>query len=141
MTVDAEKRKSEVTHLNMHREEDPRMFKIPNDPRVTRVGGLPAPLVDRRASTASQRSERRDVTRRPAPVDPRGGHYVDDWARQRLSIKPGITGLWQVLGRSDITFGEMTQLDYLYVTGWSLKQDVRLILLTIPSLFRPRQAF
>ena len=67
--------------------------------------------------------------------------FVENWARKRLELKPGITGLWQVLGRSDIPFDEMTKLDYLYVTSWSLKEDLRLILLTLPSLFRERQAY
>ena len=54
--------------------------------------------------------------------------------------KPGITGLWQVLGRSDIPFGEMVQLDYLYVTSWSLGGDIKLIAKTIPRLISPRGA-
>jgi len=70
-------------------------------------------------------------------------YYADDAADfiKRLDLKPGITGLWQVLGRSDIPFDEMTKLDYVYVTNWSLREDIRLILLTIPSLLRPRRAF
>ena len=67
--------------------------------------------------------------------------HVQEWARKRLDIKPGITGLWQVLGRSDIPFDEMTKLDYVYVTNWSLREDIRLILLTVPALLRPRRAF
>jgi lipopolysaccharide/colanic/teichoic acid biosynthesis glycosyltransferase len=59
---------------------------------------------------------------------------VEEWATRRLDLKPGITGLWQVLGRSNIPFGEMVRLDYLYVTSWSLMGDVRLILRTIPIL-------
>jgi lipopolysaccharide/colanic/teichoic acid biosynthesis glycosyltransferase len=62
-------------------------------------------------------------------------------ARKRLDIKPGITGLWHVLGRSDIPFDEMTKLDYVYVTNWSLREDIRLILLTVPALLRTRRAF
>jgi lipopolysaccharide/colanic/teichoic acid biosynthesis glycosyltransferase len=56
-------------------------------------------------------------------------------------LKPGITGLWQVLGRSEIPFAEMTRLDYLYVTSWSLWGDVVLIFRTLPALWRPRNAF
>jgi lipopolysaccharide/colanic/teichoic acid biosynthesis glycosyltransferase len=61
--------------------------------------------------------------------------------RNRLNLKPGVTGLWQVLGRSDIPFDEMTKLDYLYVTSWSLWGDLRLILRTLPALLRARQAY
>src|SRR6185295_15195451 len=53
---------------------------------------------------------------------------------RRLDLKPGITGLWQVLGRDDIPFEEMIKLDYLYVTGWSLLNDVKLVLRTFPLL-------
>ena len=67
--------------------------------------------------------------------------HVERWARKRLELKPGMAALWQVPGRSDIAFDEMTKLDYLYVTSWSSKEYVRLILLTLPSLFRPRKAY
>jgi lipopolysaccharide/colanic/teichoic acid biosynthesis glycosyltransferase len=59
-----------------------------------------------------------------------------EWARKRLDLKPGITGLWQVLGRSAIPFDEMVRLDYLYVTSWSLGKDCRLLLRTIPAVVR-----
>jgi exopolysaccharide production protein ExoY len=52
-----------------------------------------------------------------------------------------VTGLWQVLGRSDIPFEEMVQLDYRYVTGWSLLNDVKIALRTIPVLLRSRHAY
>jgi lipopolysaccharide/colanic/teichoic acid biosynthesis glycosyltransferase len=51
-------------------------------------------------------------------------------------LRPGITGLWQVLGRDAIPFSEMVRLDYLYVTGWSLGGDLRLLLRTVPTVFR-----
>jgi lipopolysaccharide/colanic/teichoic acid biosynthesis glycosyltransferase len=59
-----------------------------------------------------------------------------EWARRRLDLKPGMTGLWQVLGRSAIPFEEMVRLDYLYVTSWSLGLDCRLLLRTIPVVVR-----
>ena len=59
-------------------------------------------------------------------------------ARARLNLKPGITGLWRVLGASDIPFDEMTKLDYLHVTNWSLAADMRLLL---PTLRRARIAY
>ena len=66
---------------------------------------------------------------------------IERSARARLNLKAGITGLWQVLGASDNPFDEMTKLDYLYVTNWSLAADMRLLLLTLPSLTRARTAF
>jgi lipopolysaccharide/colanic/teichoic acid biosynthesis glycosyltransferase len=61
---------------------------------------------------------------------------VADWVRKRLILKPGMTGLWQVSGRSAIPFEEMVKLDYLYVTTWSLTGDCRLLLQTLPLVFR-----
>jgi len=76
---------------------------------------------------------------RPLPLDE--DELVEDWGRHRLTLKPGITGLWQVSGRSSIPFGEMLNLDYIYVSGWSLWGDLRLIARTIPAVFRGRQAY
>ena len=70
----------------------------------------------------------------PRPIILDEDQYVNGWARRRLDLKPGMTGLWQVLGASDIPFDEMTKLDYLYVTNWSLAEDLRLIMLTLPSI-------
>ena len=77
----------------------------------------------------------------PRPLILDEDQYVLAWARRRLDLKPGITGLWQVMGASDIPFEEMTKLDYLYVTNWSLREDVRLTLLTLPALTRSRAAY
>ena len=58
------------------------------------------------------------------------------WGERRLALKPGITGLWQVLGSSSIAFDEMLDLDYLYVTSWSPWGDLRLVLRTLPVVVR-----
>ncbi|HET8743495.1 MAG TPA: sugar transferase, partial [Gaiella sp.] len=136
MVADAETRKGEVAHLNMHREDDPRMFKVPEDPRVTRVGAfLRRSRIDELPQLFNVvKGEMSLVGPRPLILDE--DRFVERWARRRLSLRPGITGLWQVLGASDIPFEEMTKLDYLYVTNWSLREDVRLIMRTIPSLAR-----
>jgi exopolysaccharide biosynthesis polyprenyl glycosylphosphotransferase len=141
MVNDAEKRKSEVAHLNMHVKDDPRMFKVPNDPRVTRVGAI---LRRTRLDELPQllnviHGEMSLVGPRPLILDE--DQFVERWARRRLELKPGMTGLWQVLGASDIPFDEMTKLDYLYVTNWSLREDLRLIMLTVPALARARAAY
>jgi len=68
--------------------------------------------------------------------------YEDDkiagWARRRLDLTPGITGLWQVMGRNEIGFDEMVKLDYLYVNNWSLWWDVKILLRTAPVVFLRR---
>jgi lipopolysaccharide/colanic/teichoic acid biosynthesis glycosyltransferase len=76
----------------------------------------------------------------PRPLILEEDQYVIDWRRRRLGLKPGITGLWQVLGRDDIPFDEMVKLDYLYVTTWSPMNDLKLMLRTIPLLFHGRPA-
>ena len=72
----------------------------------------------------------------PRPLILDEDRFVADWARRRLDLKPGITGLWQVIGRDDIPFAEMTRLDYLYVTSWSLFNDLKLIVRTFPTVMR-----
>jgi exopolysaccharide biosynthesis polyprenyl glycosylphosphotransferase len=141
MSADAESQKQNVAYLNMHARGDSRMFKIPNDPRVTRVGSfLRRSSLDELPQLLNVlKGEMSLVGPRPLILDE--DQHVEDWARKRLSLRPGITGLWQVLGRSDIPFEEMTKLDYLYVTNWSLGEDLRLIFLTLPALARSRAAY
>ena len=140
MGEDAERRKQEVAHLNRHarRDGDPRMFKIPNDPRVTRFGRL---LRRYELDELPQlwnviKGEMSLVGPRPLILDE--DREVHGWGRRRLELKPGMTGLWQVLGRSAISFEEMLRLDYLYVTNWSLWLDLKLLGRTIPLVFAGR---
>ena len=143
MSVDADDRKGEVAHLNMHAQDggDGRMFKIPDDPRTTKVGRfLRRYSLDELPQLINVlKGDMSLVGPRPLILDE--DKQVAEWARKRLYLRPGITGLWQVLGRSDIGFEEMTKLDYLYVINWSLGGDLRLILKTIPAIFRARRAY
>jgi exopolysaccharide biosynthesis polyprenyl glycosylphosphotransferase len=138
MGVDADERKSEVAHLNQHLQNggDPRMFKIPDDPRVTRFGcWLRRYSIDELPQLFNVlRGQMSLVGPRPLILDE--DQYVHAWARQRLNLKPGCTGPWQVQGRSEIPFEEMVRLDYLYVTGWSLFGDLKLVFRTFPMLYR-----
>ena len=142
MSTDAEERKPELAHLNKHAQNggDPRMFKIPDDPRVTRVGAfLRRYSLDELPQLLNVlRGEMSLVGPRPLILDE--DQHVHEWGRERLNLKPGITGPWQVLGRSNIPFEEMVRLDYLYVTGWSLFRDAGLILRTVPAVARARKA-
>ena len=72
----------------------------------------------------------------PRPLVLEEDRFVEGWARKRLLVKPGMTGLWQVLGRSAIPFEEMVNLDYVYVTSWSFANDCRLLARTIPLVLR-----
>jgi exopolysaccharide biosynthesis polyprenyl glycosylphosphotransferase len=134
MVVDAEERKATLGCLNKHAQpgSDARMFKIPDDPRITKVGSL------LRRCSLDELPQLINVLRGemslvgPRPLILEEDRHVRQWARKRMNLKPGMTGLWQVLGRSDIPFEEMVKLDYLYVTTWSPWNDFRLLLRTVP---------
>jgi exopolysaccharide biosynthesis polyprenyl glycosylphosphotransferase len=138
MVADADDRKAEVAHLNKHgrRGGDPRMFKIAGDPRVTRVGRF------LRRFSLDELPQLINVLRAemtlvgPRPLIPDEDRHVEGWGRKRLDLKPGMTGAWQILGRNEIPFGEMVKLDYLYVTTWSLTNDLLLLVRTLPLVFK-----
>jgi lipopolysaccharide/colanic/teichoic acid biosynthesis glycosyltransferase len=143
MVSDADLRKRELAHLNKHHDTDgaPTMFKIVGDPRVTPVGRI------LRRYSLDELPQLINVAKGemslvgPRPLIPEEDQHVADWARHRLDIKPGITGPWQVLGRSDIPFQDMLQLDYMYVGRWSLYEDLKIILRTIPAVLLERGAY
>ena len=132
MVADAEARHDE---LLIH-SKDPRWLHLEHDPRITRVGRL------LRVTSLDELPQLWNVLRGdmslvgPRPLVAEEDQMVDEWARGRLDLTPGITGLWQVLGRTSIPFEEMVKLDYLYVTNWSLWGDVRLILRTLPAVLK-----
>ena len=142
MCVDAEARKPGLAALNKHRQNggDAKMFKIADDPRVTRVGRF------LRRYSLDELPQLINIVKGemslvgPRPLILEEDQHVVAWRRRRLNLKPGITGLWQVLGRDSIPFEEMVKLDYLYVTTWSLLNDVKLILRTIPVFFNAHTA-
>jgi exopolysaccharide biosynthesis polyprenyl glycosylphosphotransferase len=139
MVADADVHRGALAHLNHHAASgDARLFKVFADPRATRVG-----RVLRRFSLDELpqlvnvlKGEMSLVGPRPLILDE--DRYVTEWARKRLSLKPGITGLWQTLGRNEIPFGEMVRLDYTYVTTWSLFNDFKILLRTLPEIARDR---
>ena len=138
MAADADERKHEVAHLNKYLQpgDDPRMFKIPDDPRITRVGQLLRRFsLDELPQLFNVlRAEMSLVGARPLILEE--DELIDEWCRRRLQLKPGITGLWQVLGRNDIPFEEMLALDYRYVTRWSIFSDLSILGRTLPVVLR-----
>ena len=129
MVNDAEERKSEVAHLN---EMDGPVFKIRKDPRITPVGAILRKFsIDELPQLINViKGDMSLVGPRP-PLFSEVDQY--DWSdRRRLSVKPGITCLWQVSGRNDLTFDEWMVLDRKYIDAWSIWLDLRILLKTIP---------
>jgi exopolysaccharide biosynthesis polyprenyl glycosylphosphotransferase len=138
MTVDAEERRLELIDLNEH---DGPLFKIRNDPRITRVGAfLRKYSLDELPQLINVvRGEMSLVGPRP-PLASEVAQY-EGHAHRRLLVKPGITGLWQVSGRSDLGWDETVQLDLRYVEDWSLGLDVVLLARTAVSVLKGRGAY
>ncbi len=129
MVVDAEERKKDLAHLN---EVDGPVFKIKKDPRVTQVGAVIRKLsIDELPQLINvAKGEMSLVGPRP-PLPSEVDLY--DWTdRKRLSIRPGITCLWQVSGRNELSFQEWMELDRTYIDNWSTWLDFKILLRTIP---------
>ena len=127
--------------LRSRNEADGPLFKIRDDPRSTRVG-----RIIRRASLDELpqfvnilRGQMSLVGPRP-PLASEVAKY-EGWQRKRLVVKPGLTGLWQVSGRSDLSFDEMCLLDIYYIENWSLWMDVRILLRTVPQFLLGKGAY
>ena len=132
---------AEQEELARGEEVDGRRFKLRVDPRVTRVGGfLRRTSLDELPQFYNVvRGEMSLVGPRPALPD-EVAHY-QEWHKQRLEVVPGITGLWQVSGRSDIPFDEMVLLDVYYIENWSLGLDLRMLLQTVPKVLFGQGAY
>jgi exopolysaccharide biosynthesis polyprenyl glycosylphosphotransferase len=137
MVLDAEERKDDVRALN---ELSGPVFKAESDPRITRIGKwLRKTSVDELPQLLNVLEGSMSlVGPRPLPVDEQ--QRIRGWHRRRLSMKPGITGLWQVSGRSNIDFEEWMHLDLRYVDEWSLALDAKLLALTLPAVVSGRGA-
>jgi exopolysaccharide biosynthesis polyprenyl glycosylphosphotransferase len=134
MVLDAEKRIRDVERLN---EVSGPVFKIKNDPRITPLGAFfRKTSIDELPQLFNVlRGEMSLVGPRPLPVRDYEG-FNEDWQRRRFSVKPGMTCLWQVRGRSSISFEKWMELDLQYIDGWSLWLDFQILMLTIPAVFR-----
>jgi len=138
MYMDAEERKQEL--LSQNEMEGP-MFKLESDPRITKVGAfLRKTSLDELPQFFNILAGHMSlVGTRPPTVDEFKEYQL--YYRRRLSIKPGLTGLWQVSGRSDITdFKEVVKLDLQYIDNWALTSDIRIILMTLLVVLKSKGA-
>ena len=138
MQTDADQRQEELEGLN---EADGALFKIRSDPRVTRVGRLLRRFsLDELPQLVNVlRGEMSLVGPRPLPM--RDYERLEEWHRKRYLVLPGITGLWQISGRSELDFDELVRLDFLYLERWSVFLDLSIMMKTIPAVLRSRGAF
>ncbi|MER7009065.1 exopolysaccharide biosynthesis polyprenyl glycosylphosphotransferase [Dactylosporangium sp. NPDC000555] len=138
MHIDAEARLAELRHLN---EVDGALFKLRNDPRVTRVGRLLRKFsLDELPQLLNVIGGSMSLVGPRPPLPEEVAVYPDD-ARRRLAVRPGMTGLWQVSGRSDLSWDEAVRLDLQYVENWSLSLDLVIMLRTLSAVTRGAGAY
>jgi exopolysaccharide biosynthesis polyprenyl glycosylphosphotransferase len=142
MHADAEQSKPAIAELNTHGGGvETGMFKAHRDPRITPYGRK------LRRRSFDELPQLWNVLKGdmslvgPRPLIPSEDSQVVGRFRSRLDLGPGVTGMWQVHGRSDIPFDDMVRLDYLYVTNWSLTGDVKLLLRTVGAVLRGKGAY
>lgn len=137
MVEDADRRLDEVLPLN---EMSGPAFKIRNDPRLTRLGGF------LRRASIDELPQLYNVLRGemslvgPRPPLPSEVRRYERWQMRRLSVKPGLTCIWQVSGRNELDFETWVRLDLQYIDNWSLLLDLELLLATLPAVILRRGA-
>jgi len=138
MVAEAASLQSELEAAN---EAEGALFKIRDDPRVTRVGRfLRRFSLDEIPQIVNVlRGEMSLVGPRPLPL--RDYRLLEDWHRARYAVLPGMTGLWQISGRSGLTFDDLVRLDFTYLENWSIWLDITIIARTIPAVITRRGAY
>lgn len=133
MCLNAEEKLNELAEQN---EADGPVFKIKDDPRITKVGRFIRKFsIDELMQLLNVFKGDMSVVG-PRPALPNEVEEYDDFARQRLTVKPGLSCYWQISGRSNIGFEEWMALDVKYIDEMSVWTDLKIILLTIPAVFR-----
>ena len=117
------------------------LFKIRRDPRLTRVGRfLRSYSLDELPQLFNVVGGRMSLVG-PRPLPQRDFDQLEDWHKKRYLVLPGLTGLWQVSGRSELDFDDLVRLDFLYLERWSIGLDLTILLKTIPAVLSRRGAF
>jgi exopolysaccharide biosynthesis polyprenyl glycosylphosphotransferase len=138
MRTDAEQLQADLESFN---EASGPLFKIRRDPRLTRVGVL------LRRYSLDELPQLLNVVRGemslvgPRPLPQRDFERLEDWHKKRYLVLPGMTGLWQVSGRSELDFDDLVRLDFLYLERWSVGLDLAILLKTLPAVLTRRGAF
>jgi lipopolysaccharide/colanic/teichoic acid biosynthesis glycosyltransferase len=138
MYRDADERQADLESLN---EASGALFKIKDDPRMTPVGRF------LRRFSLDELPQLWNVMRGemslvgPRPLPQRDFEMLDEWHKKRYLVLPGVTGLWQVSGRSELDFDDLVRLDFLYLEHWSPFLDLTIIVKTVPAVLLRRGAF
>ena len=117
------------------------LFKIREDPRMTRVGAfLRRYSLDELPQLFNVIAGKMSLVG-PRPLPQRDFDQLEEWHKKRYLVLPGVTGLWQVSGRSELDFDDLVRLDFLYLERWSVGLDLTILLKTIPAVLSRRGAF
>ena len=138
MRSDADQLQADLESLN---EASGALFKIRDDPRMTRVGRfLRRYSLDELPQLFNVALGQMSLVG-PRPLPQRDFEQLEDWHKKRYLVMPGITGLWQISGRSDLDFDDLVRLDFLYLERWSIGLDLSILLKTIPAVLLRRGAY
>ena len=127
--------------LELENEAGGALFKIRDDPRVTRIGRLLRRYsIDEAPQVLNVLwGEMSLVGPRPLPV--RDYDLLEEWHRKRYLVLPGMTGLWQISGRSALSFDDLVRLDFYYLENWSVWLDITILAKTVPAVVSQRGAY
>jgi lipopolysaccharide/colanic/teichoic acid biosynthesis glycosyltransferase len=138
MYRDADQRQADLESLN---EASGALFKMRDDPRMTPVGRF------LRRYSLDELPQLINVLRGemslvgPRPLPQRDFDMLEPWHKKRYLVLPGVTGLWQVSGRSELDFDDLVRLDFLYLERWSVFLDLTILVKTLPAVLSRRGAF
>ena len=138
MYTDADQRQADLESLN---EASGALFKIRDDPRMTSVGRVLRRFsLDELPQLVNVLLGQMSLVG-PRPLPQRDYDRLEDWHKKRYLVLPGITGLWQISGRSELDFDDLVRLDFLYLERWSVGLDLSILLKTVPAVLSRRGAF
>jgi len=138
MRSGADQMQADVESLN---EASGALFKIRDDPRMTSVGRMLRRFsLDELPQLLNVLLGQMSLVG-PRPLPQRDFEKLEEWHKKRYLVLPGITGLWQVSGRSELDFDDLVRLDFLYLERWSVALDLTILVKTVPAVFSRRGAF